>query len=145
MDEKDYKIIEVLKDNADFPTRKIAKKTLLPITTVHNRIRKLKQEKVIKKFTVDLDHKKMGRGLLVYVLIDVDIPWLNQNKVNQFDLVKKIRSFYFVDEVHVVTGGTDMVAAIRVKNVEEFNKVLLSKLQRIPGIQETTSLVVIDS
>ena len=145
MDEKDYKIIEVLKDNADFPTRKIAKKTLLPITTVHNRIRKLKQEKVIKKFTVDLDHKKMGRGLLVYVLIDVDIPWLNQNKVNQFDLVKKIRSFYFVDEVHVVTGGTDMVAAIRVKNVEEFNKVLLSKLQRIPGIKETTSLVVIDS
>ena len=53
VDEKDRKILEVLKEHADYATRQIAKKTGLPITTVHNRIQKLKKEKVIKRFTVD--------------------------------------------------------------------------------------------
>lgn len=43
LDDKDGKILEVLQEHAEYTTRQIAKKTLLPATTIHNRIRKLRQ------------------------------------------------------------------------------------------------------
>ena len=42
-----------------------------------------------------------------------------------------------------VSGGTDLIAMIRVKDVSEFDKILLGKLQRIEGIEKTQSLIVI--
>ncbi len=143
LDEKDRKILEILKDNADYSTRQIAKKTLLPITTIHNRIQKLKKEKIIQKFTVELDNSKVDKGLLVYVLISASLPLLKQKKKSQYDLAKDLRKFDFVEKVDIVSGGTDLVATIRVKDVHEYDQVLLSKIQMIEGIDKTQSLIVI--
>ena len=142
-DEKDKKIIEVLKEHGDYTTRQIAKKTLLPITTIHNRIQKLKKEKVIKKFTVELDHSRVDKGLLVYVLISVNIETMKAKKKTQYDVAKEIRSFYFTEGVDIVAGSTDLVARVRVKDVQEYDKILLTKLQLVEGIKETSSLIVI--
>ncbi len=143
IDEKDQKIIELLQEHGDYTTRQIAKHSLLPITTIHNRIKKLKKEGVIKKFTVELDYAKIGKGLLVYVLISVDLQLLKQKKKTQYDVAKDLRSFYFVEKADIVSGGTDLVVTVRVKDVEEFDKVLLKKLQLVEGIEKTQSLIVI--
>ncbi len=143
LDEKDKKIIEVLRDHGDYTTRKIAKKVLLPITTVHNRIKKLKKEKIIKKFTIDLDHSKVDKGLLVYILISVSLPLLKQKKKSQHDISKELKKFYFVEKVDVVSGGTDLIATVRVKDVKEYDQVLLNKLQSVECIEKTQSLIVI--
>ena len=143
MDKKDKWILEVLQEHADYPTRKIAKKTLLPITTVHNRIKKLKQEKVIRKFTVELDYNKVEKGFLVYVLVHVSLPLLKQKKKSQYDVAKQIRAFSFVERADIVSGGADLVAMVRVKDVNEFDKVLLSKLQQVEGVEKTQSLIAI--
>ncbi len=143
IDEKDRVILEVLKEHADYATRQIAKKTGLPITTVHNRIQKLKKEKIIKKFTVELDHHKIQEGFRAYVLTSVNLSLLKQKKKSQYDVAKEIRQFPFVERVDIVSGGTDLVATIRVKDVAEFDQVLLTKLQRVEGIEKTQSLIVI--
>ncbi len=143
LDEKDRKIIEILKEHSDYATRQIAKKTLLPITTVHHRIRKLKEEGVIKKFTIELDHVKYGNGLLAYVLISVSLPLLKEKKKTQHDVADEIKRFSFVERVDIVSGGTDLVAMIRVHDVAELDRVLLGKLQLVEGIEKTQSLIVI--
>ena len=143
IDEKDRKILEVLQEHADYPTRQIAKKTGLPITTVHNRIQKLKKEKIIKRFTVDLDHHRLDAGFRAYVLVSVNLSLLKQKNKSQYNVAKEIRNFPFVERVDIVSGGTDLVTMIRVKDVAEFDQVLLTKLQRIEGIDKTQSLIVI--
>lgn len=143
LDDKDQKIIEVLKEHSDYTTRQIAKKTLFPVTTIHNRIRKLKKEKVIRRFTIELDHSQLQNNFVAYILISVDLPALKQKKKTQYDLAKELKRFSFVERVDIVSGGTDLVAIIRVKDVEEFDKVLLRKLQLIEGINNTRSLIVI--
>ncbi len=80
IDEKDRKILDVLQEHADYATRQVAKKTGLPITTVHNRIKKLKKEKIIKRFTVDVDYHKIQEGFRAYVLVSVDLSLLKQKK-----------------------------------------------------------------
>jgi DNA-binding Lrp family transcriptional regulator len=143
LDEKDWKIIDVLKEHADYTTRQIAKKTLLPITTVHNRIRKLKDDRVIKRYTVELDSKKIGKSLVAYVLISANLSLLKQKKMSQYDLLEQIRRFDFVERIDIVSGGTDLVAILRVRDVEELDRVLLGRLQNLEGIDKTQSLIVL--
>lgn len=143
IDEKDKQILEILQEHGDYAVRQIAKKTLLPITTVHHRIQKLKKEKVIKKFTIEVDHEKIGKGFRAYILISVNLPLLKQKKKTQYDLAEEIRSFYFVEGVDIVSGGTDLVASVRVKDVSEFDHVLLGRLQQVEGLEKTQSLIVI--
>ncbi len=145
LDEKDHLILEVLQDHAEYTTRQIAKKTLLPATTIHNRICKLRQEGIIRKFTVKLDNQKIGKGFVAYVLISANLPLLKQKKKTQHDLAQELRRFHFVERADIVSGGTDLVAVIRCKDVQEFNHVLLDKLQLVEGIEKTQSLIVIES
>lgn len=143
MDDKDWKIIGILKQNGDYTTRQIAKKTLLPTTTIHNRIRKLKQEGIIKKFTIELDSAKIDKSFVAYVLISANLRILKDKNKTQYDLIKEIRQLPFIERADIVSGGTDIVSIVRVKDVEEFDKALLGKLQSVEGIDKTQSMIVL--
>ncbi|MBM3200556.1 Lrp/AsnC family transcriptional regulator [Candidatus Woesearchaeota archaeon] len=143
MDDKDWKIIGILKEHGDYTTRQIAKKTLLPPTTIHNRIKKLKEEGIIKKFTIELDNSKIGKSFVAYIMVSASLAVLKQKHKTQYDLADEIRKLAFVERADIVSGGTDLIVVIRVKDVEEFDKILLGKLQIIEGIEKTQSLIVI--
>lgn len=145
LDEKDLKILYILKDHAEYTTRQISKKTLLPITTVHNRIKKLKKSGIIKKYTIKVDNSKLGKNFVVYLLISVDLAVLKKNHKTQYDLASELKKFYFIERADIVSGGTDIVALVRVKDVSEFDNCLLTKIQLIDGIEKTQSLIVIHS
>ena len=51
MDKKDKTILELLNENSKLTTSQISKKTIIPITTVHNRIKKLEKEGIITGYT----------------------------------------------------------------------------------------------
>ena len=145
VDDKDQKILNILKDHAEFTTRQIAKKTLLPVTTIHNRIKRLRSEGIIKKYTVRLDHSRLGKNFVAYVLVATNLELLKRKNKTQYDLIDDIRKFYFVERADIVTGGTDIVVIMRVKDVAEFDECLIKKLQLIEGINSTQSLIVIHS
>ncbi|MFH1589446.1 MAG: Lrp/AsnC family transcriptional regulator [archaeon] len=143
IDDKDKKIIEILQEHGDFTTRQIAKKTLIPPTTINNRIRKMKKEGIIKNFTVNLDYKKINKGFLVYILVSADISTLKEKNKSQYDVVKELMKYDFIEKADIVSGGTDIVATVRVKDVDEFDKALLGKIQNTEGVGNTQSLIVI--
>jgi DNA-binding Lrp family transcriptional regulator len=142
-DETDLKILSVLKENSDYSIRQIADKTLLPVTTIHNRISRMKSAGTIRRFTVDIDPESVGKGFMVYLLISANLEILKAKNKTQYDLAKEIKRFPFTERVDIVAGGTDLVAIIRVKDVGEYDKVLLSKIQMLEGIKNTQSLIVL--
>lgn len=143
LDEKDHNILEILQEHGDYTTRQIARKTLLPVTTIHHRIKKLKAGKVIRRFTIDLDYGQLDRNFVAYVLISVDLQLLKQKKKTQHDVAQEIKKFSFIERVDIVSGGTDLVAIVRVKDVAAFDKALMGELQLAEGIAKTQSLIVI--
>jgi DNA-binding Lrp family transcriptional regulator len=143
LDEKDEKILSILQQHGDWPSRKIAKKTLIPTTTVHNRVRKLVELGVVKRFTVEVDHEKVGKGFVVYLLIAADLLTLKQKHRTQYDILRELKRFEFVERADIVSGGTDIVAVIRASDVAEYDKALLTKIQLIDGIKSTQSLIVL--
>lgn len=143
LDKKDLRILEILKERGDLTVRQVASRTLLPITTVHNRIKRMKSLGVIKRFTVEVDHKKIGKPLAVYVLVKVDSKYLKGFRRSQHDLVKDLKALDFVEKADIVTGTIDIVLLIRVKDVDELDKVIVDKLRDIQGIESTQTLVIL--
>lgn len=145
LDDKDQKILEILKDHAEYTARQVARVTGLPATTVHNRITKLRNTGVIKKYTIVPDYIKLDKNFVAYILLDVNIAVLKEKNRSQYDLMAELKKQYFVERVDIVTGGTDMIVVVRVKDAKEFDECLLKKLQMIEGISNTKSMIVIHS
>jgi len=143
VDEKDLVILDALKERGDSTVRQIAKKTLLPATTIHNRIAKLRKAGVIKKFTIEVDPKKLGLNIGAYLLISADLKLLKERKRTQYDLARELRKIGRVERVSIVTGGTDLVARLRVKDVDELDKILLGKIQLLEGVAKTQTMIII--
>lgn len=61
MKEKDKRIIEILKQDCRTPVIKISKKTGIPDTTIHFRLKKIQE--YVERFTISMDHEKLGYTL----------------------------------------------------------------------------------
>jgi len=142
-DEKDYKILALLEENARLTTGEIAKELDIPQTTVHNRIKKMKQNKVIKRFTIDLNRKMIGRGLVAYILCTVSYHTTRGQKINQFEVGQLIKRLPEVEEVSIVTGDLDMIVKVSMRDVDELNDFVIYKLRTIEGIEKTVTSVVL--
>ena len=143
IDEKDLAILEMLEKHGDYTVRQIAKKTLLAPTTIHARIKKLKKNGVIRKYTIDIDRKKIGKKLGAYILILADLKSLKEKNKSQVDLAKDIGKIPSVENDDIVTGGSDLVAKIFVHDIEELDKVLLERIQLLEGVSKTQTMIII--
>lgn len=143
LDEKDWRILAVLKENSRLSTQQIAKKTLIPITTVHNRIKKLEKEGIIKGYTVVLDNKRIGRQIAAYILVVVDYTLLKKLKLSQHQLAKKIKENPSVEEVAMVTGGTDIILKVRVADIDTLDEFVTKYLRNVDGVERTQTMVVL--
>ncbi len=144
MDDIDKKIIDVLKDNARWSTQKIAKKTGIPITTVHYRIKKLEGEGIIKKYTVGLDYKKMGVPICAFVLIVVDYNDMKEKNLTQHQLAQKLLLKPQVEAASMVAGRFDIIVKLRVANVDELNQFVTVDMRNMQGVERTETMLVLN-
>jgi DNA-binding Lrp family transcriptional regulator len=66
IDPVDLHILELLQQDALMTTKEIAAQLNLTTTPVHERIKRLRRDGVIKKYTIILDKKKINRNLVVF-------------------------------------------------------------------------------
>jgi len=144
IDEKDKKILEILEENSNLSTHKISKKTLIPVTTVNNRIKKLKELGVIKRYTVDIDKKKLGFNLSAYVLVLVSLDELKREKMKAKDLIKIIKKDPLVESVDNVTGDVDIILKMHVRDIHELNEYVVNDLSDYKGVERTKTLLILE-
>jgi len=145
MDQKDIQIIEILKSNARLTIKEIAKKVKLPITTVHNRIKKLELNSIIKNFTINLNYQELGKPLLALILVTVNYNVVTGHKIDQAEIARKIKHLEGTEEVSIVTGDTDIILKVRMSSVDELNKYITEKLRNIEGIDKTKTMLVLNN
>lgn len=144
IDKNDQKIIELLKENSKRPTQNIAQHTGLPLTTVHNRIKRLEQLGIIKGYTALVDDAQLGKGLTAYVLITVSSRTPAGIRVSQEDIAREIKGMG-AERVSIVTGGTDIVAVVHAQDILSLNEFIIKKLRNIDGVDKTQTMIVLSS
>jgi len=72
LDEIDKNILRILQANARTSYREIQDKLGISIGTIHNRISKLKESKVVEGYTLRLNNEKLGYKLSFLIRINID-------------------------------------------------------------------------
>ena len=144
LDDKDYTILSVLKTQAKLSTQQISRKTRIPITTVHNRIKKLESGGIIRGYSALLDSKLLG-DVTAFVFVSVMYHLPGGKVIDQEELARKVRKNEAVEDVNIVSGSRDLIVKVRVKSVDELNSFVIRYLRSIPGIERTETAVVLKS
>ena len=142
IDGKDRKIIaELIKDSRQ-TTSKLSKKLNIPITTIHNRIKKLIRTGVIINYTLNLDHNQLGRPIPAYVgvTINYNVPG---EKINQSAVARKIKNLEGVYEVFIMTGGSDILVKVLTRDISDLNEFVTERLRNIPGVDKTQTAIIL--
>ena len=133
IDDKDRMIIEELSKDARTPTKRIATNLDIPRVTVHTRIEKMKEEGIIKRFTVQLDYEKIGLPVTAFVFV----LFSSDGNISQRELAEKIAEIENVYEVHLISGEWDILVKIRGQSLDEIGKIVLDKIRPMKGISKT--------
>jgi len=131
----DMKILSFLKEDARVPYTKIAKEIGLSEAAVRKRVERMRDEGIIKKFTVEIE---TGERVQALILISVQPSYPNPQVAQA---VKKIEG---VDQVFEVAGDVDVIAVESGKSIQEINR-HIDDIRRIEGVSKTSSMIVLRS
>ncbi len=100
IDEKDKLILFELQQDCRQPLSAIAKEVDLPEKTVANRIKSLEKKGIIKKYTVNIDHQKLGynRHSIYLDLKPID-PKLVSDYLKTITNVREVSCCYMLHEI----------------------------------------------
>ncbi|NPA47461.1 MAG: Lrp/AsnC family transcriptional regulator [Thermococci archaeon] len=135
LDDIDREILSILQKNSRTPLREISKEVGLAESTVYERIKKLKERGIIKKFTVILDPDALGFHILALILIKA--------KAGEYsNVARELGRYPEIVEVYETTGDYDMVVKIRTKGSEDLNE-FLDRIGDVKGVEATHTMVVL--
>jgi Lrp/AsnC family leucine-responsive transcriptional regulator len=135
LDEKDLTLIDELRRNSKLSEQKLARKTGIPMTTVHNRLRRLRGLGVIKEYTITLDYARLGRPLVAFVLVKA-VPAADQK-----ELLLQIARMPHVQESAMVTGDFDILFKARVASIDELNAMVVQGLRKQKNVSDARTMI----
>lgn len=126
MDQVNLKILRILKENARAKYVEIARKVGLTEGAVRRRIRQLKEEGIIKRFTIETSIDFEG-----IVLIETE-------PARTREVTQEIRKI--TDKVFEVSGEYDIAALIQAYTIEELNA-KIDEIRNLPWVLNTKTLI----
>ena len=112
----------------------LSKKLGINASVLYSRIKRLLKKKLIKKFTIVIDDSLLGIGVKASVGINRD-PKLKDSIHKQFMEIPEVVS------ISEVTGRFDILIHVFAKNLEALHTVVIEKIGKIDGIQNTETFV----
>jgi len=136
IDDLDLKIIRSLREDARQSFRDLAEKLDVAEGTIYNRVNKLKEEGVLKKFIADVDYGKLGYDLSAVIGIISKGGHLPE-------LEKELAKEKSITAVYDVTGEYDAVVVAKFKDRSELNT-LVKRMNSMDYVERTYTMVVLN-
>jgi len=133
LDEKDSAILEELMKDSRKTTKAIAKELEIPRATVHDRIVRMEQRKVIRKYTAVPDYAQLGQGVTAFILAQFE----PREGLSQRETADEIADIQGISEVHMISGEYDMLLKVRGASMEDIGKLVIDRLREVKGVART--------
>ena len=135
LDETGLKILKELQKDGRMNYAEISRRTGVPSSTVYDKIARLADKGVIKKFTVILDSEKVGLGVSVLIGIDTGAE-LYRN------VAKELCQLDELVGVYGTTAQFDLMARVRTASLKTLNEIL-NKIREINGVDDIYVMTII--
>ena len=120
--------------DANISVPNLSKKLGINASVLYSRIKRLGKKKLIKKFTIVVDETLLGISVKATVGINRDPKFKQQ-------IHKALMETPEVSSISEVTGRFDMMVRVLAKNLEALHTVVIEKIGKIEGIQNTETFV----
>jgi len=137
IDSIDQQLLKLLLQDSSIPVNTIAGYLGLHPSTVSYRIRKLKKNGVIKKFTVSVDWRKLGKHVEAALLISCSPKDVHK-------VASILTGYDEVIEVHSLTGFSDILAMVTLKDMGNYKGFMENRLGVIPEIESFRVGIVLE-
>jgi DNA-binding Lrp family transcriptional regulator len=129
LDEVDRKIIDYLKENARATYVDIGKALSVSDATVYNRVNRLMEIGVIKKFTIEIDESVLQKRVQGFILVNIRPGSIS-------DVSKKLVEVVGVKEVHEVHTSPDLILKVEADDLDTLRTVIL-KIREVSDVVQT--------
>jgi len=138
LDKKDLAILKLLQENARITVKEISEKIHLSTTPVHERIKWMEEQGVIKQYVTLLDHSKVKKGLMV--ICYVSLKEHSKNAGNKF--IKTIHELNEVTECYNISGEFDFMLKVVCEDMNDYYDFHVNKLSQIENMGHVQSIFV---
>jgi len=136
-DEIDQKILSLLSDNCKLSSQQVAEQVGASPASVWRRIKNLEESGIISGYEAQINYESLGYELTAFAQVT-----LNRHSKNNVGL--------FEDAVHkmpeilgcfAVTGQSDYILQILVKNIRDYELFLNDRIFQLPGVEHVHSSI----
>jgi Lrp/AsnC family transcriptional regulator, leucine-responsive regulatory protein len=140
-DATDQKILNILQVNSKITNAQLASEIGISASGMLDRVKRLENAGIIKKYVALVDPEKAGRGVIALVSVS-----LSAHKMNAFDtFTRQIKKIDEVLECYHTAGEEDFVLKVVVKDIPEYENFILKKLTRIEGVNKVKTNFVLST
>ncbi|OOC03150.1 Lrp/AsnC family transcriptional regulator [Amycolatopsis azurea] len=138
MDDVDRMLLTELQRDATQAYAALGKAVGLSAGAAHERVRKLREQGVVRRTTVDVDPAAVGRGVMAFVLIEAG-SWMGDSPTKA-----ALEALPEVVEAHIIAGPASLLVKVRTPTTEEL-QASLRRLYAVEGVTGTQTIVVLES
>ncbi|MCH7647651.1 MAG: Lrp/AsnC family transcriptional regulator [Nitrosopumilus sp.] len=137
IDDRDIKILNHLLTDARQSARQLAHRLGVSTVTMISRMKKLEENKIIKGYSVRLDHELLGYDITALIEIKT-------KKGKMLEIENEIAKQDNVIAVYDITGDADIVVIAKFKNRNSLSS-FVKKLLEIPNVENTVTHIVLNT
>lgn len=134
LDRTDRILIAALQQEGRLRLEDLARRVELAPSSVHDRLRRLQRDGVIRRWTIEVAPEALGLAVLAFVGVRASRPCS--------DLIEALDQMREIEECHSVAGQLSMILKLRAASTEHLLEII-ERLKQIPGIESTETTVVL--
>jgi len=136
MDIIDLKILDILKENGRISYNNISKSVQKTEATVRRRVKRLVDEGIIKKFTIDYQID-LKQKLYATIKIEPDFKEIKR-------ILKELINIKEISNIWRLSGDCGLLLKVDVESIEKFNPLIEDKISQITGIKIIETCFITD-
>ena len=134
MDKIDQKILSELSNDSAISIPKLAEKINVNSSVVYSRIKRLVKNKLIERFTIEINNKELGYGVK-------SVTGINMDTKQRDNIIQELFKVSGVSEVAEVTGRFDILVTMYAESLSDMYRIISDNIGKIQGIIGSESFI----
>jgi len=139
LDETDRALLRLLQQDADQSATALAKNLRMSQPAIWRRMKRLKEEGVIKGVALNLNREKLGLGVTVFL----GIKLATKGRVSLEDFERAVKAISEVQQIEHVLGLYDYRLRVVARDISDFERVLRRRIMTLPGVGDLEANVLL--